>query len=547
MGISISCACGKRLNAKAELAGKRVKCPGCGAVLQVPSSAKATEGKPVPAAPRTAPPGELEFAPAAAPSKEEIRFIEPRPPERADSDEPPALQKMVLIPLSLAVTAFLVIVILKGIIVGGAEKAAEGLPSATVAMAIASGRAVLEVDNQTPLQWTVEVDTRRLDNVPGYKIGRFELDAGKHTVRLVGQAGGTENLELKLQSGKVTIVNPLAKGVYLRTSPSACEPSAAPPSGEVVRGEKVIVDDVGLTPPAKGEKRPDKVLLRQPPATFEDPREPVMYLEAPREIYVFNLQSLMKAIEAVRQKYHQVVCIGALHKCIDSGPGPVVAAAFAILNEMNPDIHPDKYREWLKRPHVPAIDGDFPVAYHAAMNLLKIRGHEGVEFVQEIYDGLPAANRLAIVESSVAAHPTHHMRIVAVALKSGAAPRIPELALKIIERKDLDVEHAFAVAVDNHIDKLAGAEKEVWDAAWARKLAAQPEKLDEDYVGPRLAGYAAAGQARPETLHALVRINAKARLSSLAAKDPKIVEALKELLARETHATYKQILQGLVK
>ncbi len=34
------CECGKVLNAKPELAGKRVKCPGCGRALAIPNSSQ---------------------------------------------------------------------------------------------------------------------------------------------------------------------------------------------------------------------------------------------------------------------------------------------------------------------------------------------------------------------------------------------------------------------------------------------------------------------------------------------------------------------------
>lgn len=37
MAISVGCQCGKRFQAKDELAGKRVKCPGCGSVLEIPT------------------------------------------------------------------------------------------------------------------------------------------------------------------------------------------------------------------------------------------------------------------------------------------------------------------------------------------------------------------------------------------------------------------------------------------------------------------------------------------------------------------------------
>jgi hypothetical protein len=39
MAITLSCECGKKLAVKEEMAGKKVKCPGCGAVLTVPSGA----------------------------------------------------------------------------------------------------------------------------------------------------------------------------------------------------------------------------------------------------------------------------------------------------------------------------------------------------------------------------------------------------------------------------------------------------------------------------------------------------------------------------
>ncbi len=38
MPIALACPCGKNLNVKEELSGKRVKCPGCGGVLAVPAA-----------------------------------------------------------------------------------------------------------------------------------------------------------------------------------------------------------------------------------------------------------------------------------------------------------------------------------------------------------------------------------------------------------------------------------------------------------------------------------------------------------------------------
>jgi hypothetical protein len=41
-GIVFQCACGNPLQAREELAGKRTKCPKCGAMLTIPGGAKAT-------------------------------------------------------------------------------------------------------------------------------------------------------------------------------------------------------------------------------------------------------------------------------------------------------------------------------------------------------------------------------------------------------------------------------------------------------------------------------------------------------------------------
>jgi hypothetical protein len=57
--IPIVCACGKTLSAKPELAGKRVKCPKCAAVLTVPAQAV----EPPPAPPADANPFDLSDAP----------------------------------------------------------------------------------------------------------------------------------------------------------------------------------------------------------------------------------------------------------------------------------------------------------------------------------------------------------------------------------------------------------------------------------------------------------------------------------------------------
>jgi hypothetical protein len=43
MPITLPCTCGKNLQVKEDLAGKRIKCPGCGGVLAVPAAAAEPE------------------------------------------------------------------------------------------------------------------------------------------------------------------------------------------------------------------------------------------------------------------------------------------------------------------------------------------------------------------------------------------------------------------------------------------------------------------------------------------------------------------------
>jgi ribosomal protein S27E len=47
MAMSIACICGKQLNVKFEWIGKRIKCPGCGSTMVVPSDGVSTAAAPV--------------------------------------------------------------------------------------------------------------------------------------------------------------------------------------------------------------------------------------------------------------------------------------------------------------------------------------------------------------------------------------------------------------------------------------------------------------------------------------------------------------------
>src|SRR5688572_14516442 len=53
MPIPVTCTCGKRVAAKDEFAGKRLKCPSCGGAIAIPASQAAA---PQPAAPAQADP-----------------------------------------------------------------------------------------------------------------------------------------------------------------------------------------------------------------------------------------------------------------------------------------------------------------------------------------------------------------------------------------------------------------------------------------------------------------------------------------------------------
>ena len=63
MALSVTCGCGKKLSIKSELAGRRVKCPQCGATLTAPEAGAAPP--PVPAAPRAKPAGGISTGLAA--------------------------------------------------------------------------------------------------------------------------------------------------------------------------------------------------------------------------------------------------------------------------------------------------------------------------------------------------------------------------------------------------------------------------------------------------------------------------------------------------
>jgi hypothetical protein len=72
MPIPFNCECGKKLQAKDEFAGKRMKCPGCGTVLTIPGPAPASPpGVPAPPAVTLRPAFSAPAAPDTAPETED--------------------------------------------------------------------------------------------------------------------------------------------------------------------------------------------------------------------------------------------------------------------------------------------------------------------------------------------------------------------------------------------------------------------------------------------------------------------------------------------
>jgi hypothetical protein len=66
-GIIFQCACGNPLKAREELAGKRTKCPKCGAMLTIPGGAKTTAATAAASSHATASTGHMTDNPDAVP------------------------------------------------------------------------------------------------------------------------------------------------------------------------------------------------------------------------------------------------------------------------------------------------------------------------------------------------------------------------------------------------------------------------------------------------------------------------------------------------
>lgn len=103
MPITLSCGCGKRLAVKDELAGKKIKCPGCQAVVRVPAAPGADAGGAPPLRPVRAAAAEDDDAlPAATVARKPARVSAGQGPARGERETrrgKPGSKKMLFVVL----------------------------------------------------------------------------------------------------------------------------------------------------------------------------------------------------------------------------------------------------------------------------------------------------------------------------------------------------------------------------------------------------------------------------------------------------------------
>jgi hypothetical protein len=113
MAISLTCACGKTLRAKDELAGKRVKCPSCGKAVAIPSAGAPAGPTPPAAKPRP------ETPPPRPPDEDDEGVAEGGPAHAGGSGKGPPLMLMIallgVLFLSFAISTILALVVLGGV------------------------------------------------------------------------------------------------------------------------------------------------------------------------------------------------------------------------------------------------------------------------------------------------------------------------------------------------------------------------------------------------------------------------------------------------
>jgi hypothetical protein len=89
MPIEVSCECGRTLRAKDEAAGRKVRCPACGAIIEVPAELEEvgddTYDPPPVQAPREKP-----RRPERVTTEESDDAVRRRPSEEDDNPEPPS-------------------------------------------------------------------------------------------------------------------------------------------------------------------------------------------------------------------------------------------------------------------------------------------------------------------------------------------------------------------------------------------------------------------------------------------------------------------------
>jgi hypothetical protein len=387
----------------------------------------------------------------------------------------------------------------------------------------------------------IEVDGKPVGEIGGHEVGRFELLAGPHVVKVLLKGQLVSESKLDLPAGKVTVVNPQSRAAYFRIAP------AKPAEAELIRGQESVVDDYGLTPGFRPASADAKILLRQCPEAFHEPVDAVSFLRAPRALYAFREESYVLALKTLEKTFHSVSPLKEVLRCVDEGPEAVVDAAFKVLSVATPQIPAEYYEKWLTQPRDPVIDVKASRTRRAAGHLLQYVGHDGCEYIVKRFPTLAPENQLEVLECLPAGHQNHQMRVLAAGMNADVK-KAAELGRKMLDVPGLQLEPVTVVAYERQIEKIpAGSEKNSWLLALGRQLAAQTRDAIEAHFSSHLLWHAEFGVARVEAVKALLRVGESAQVQRIVAKDKKLQEMIRQAAAKETDASVRRTLESLVK
>jgi hypothetical protein len=121
-------------------------------------------------------------------------------------------------------------------------------PTTTPAVRPATA-ANLYVDNLSPDEWSVQIDSRPPAALPAYEFLALNLNPGIHDVVVTAASGPVDRVEVQVPASGVVLVNPKGAGSYtLLTAAYANSPAAGMAGGvgsEPVTGRNVIQADYG--------------------------------------------------------------------------------------------------------------------------------------------------------------------------------------------------------------------------------------------------------------------------------------------------------------